>query len=160
MDRTPIDPLPALHVAEYYNVPVWSPSDVSGVPQGDVFTLRVCDQHLIVANTAQSPRRQNSVIMHELAHIILGHELQSGTITDGGHFIPTNYDQDQEDEAAWFGGTLLLPRPALLWMRRQRLTDEDAANHFGVSPDLLKWRVRMTGIDYQLAAAVRNDRGS
>jgi Zn-dependent peptidase ImmA (M78 family) len=93
--------------------------------------------------------------MHELAHIILGHELSSATLTDGGHFVPSNYDQDQEDEAAWLGGTLLLPRPALLWMRRQRLSDEEAATHFGVSPDLLRWRIRMTGIDYQLTAAAR-----
>lgn len=172
MGLTPIEPLPALKVAQHYNVTVWSPNDIHGAPSGDVqyllqeghqewsgFTLRIEGRHLIVANTAQSPRRQNSVIMHELAHIILGHELQSGTITGGGYFVPTNYNQDQEDEAAWLGATLLLPRAALLWMRRRRLSEEDAADHFDVSPDLLKWRIRMTGIDYQLAAIVRGQRG-
>jgi len=93
--------------------------------------------------------------MHELAHIILGHDLASATFADGGEFIPSTYNQDQEDEAAWLGGTLLLPRPALLWMRRGRLSDEDAATHFGVSPDLLRWRIRMTGIDYQLGLVSR-----
>ena len=93
--------------------------------------------------------------MHELAHIILGHELASGMLTEAGHFVPSTYNQDQEDEAAWFGGTLLLPRPALLWMRSRRLTDDEAATHFGVSLDLLRWRVRMTGIDYQLGLAAR-----
>jgi Zn-dependent peptidase ImmA (M78 family) len=94
--------------------------------------------------------------MHELAHIILGHELASAMFTGEGDFVPSTYDQDQEDEAAWLGGTLLLPRPALLWMRRQGLSDEDAATYFGVSPDLLRWRIRMTGIDYQLGIAVRS----
>jgi hypothetical protein len=92
---------------------------------------------------------------HEMAHIILGHELHAATVTGAGHFIVSTYNQNQEDEAAWLGGTLLLPRPALLWMRRRALFDDDAATHFGVSPDLLKWRIRMTGIDYQLAAMGR-----
>jgi hypothetical protein len=39
-----------------------------------------------------------------------------------------------------------------------RRSDEDAATHFGVSPDLLKWRIPMTGIDYQLAAAGEIDK--
>jgi hypothetical protein len=93
--------------------------------------------------------------MHELAHIILGHELASAMLTASGDFVPSTYNQDQEDEAAWLGGTLLLPGPALLWMRRQRLSNDAAATHFGVSPDLLRWRIRMTGIDYQLGVAAR-----
>jgi hypothetical protein len=43
-------------------------------------------------------------------------------------------------------------------MRRGGLSDDAAATHFGVSPDLLKWRIRMTGIDYQLAAALAANR--
>jgi Zn-dependent peptidase ImmA (M78 family) len=171
MGLKPIEPLPGSRVAQHYNVTIWSPSDIHGLPSGDIqhllgeghqewsgFTLRVEGRHLIVVNTAQSQRRQNSVIMHELAHIILGHELQSATITGGGYLVPRNYDQDQEDEAAWLGATLLLPRSALLWIRNRRLSDEDAANHFDVSLDLLKWRIRMTGIDYQLAAMARGYR--
>jgi Zn-dependent peptidase ImmA (M78 family) len=170
LGRTAVEPLRAVEVAEHHNVTVWSPDNVTGVPSEDIqhllnaghqewsgFTLRLGNRHLIVANTAQSPRRQNSVIMHELAHIILGHELVPGMLTNSGHFVPSTYNQDQEDEAAWLGATLLLPRPALLWMRRQRMSDESAATHFGVSPDLLRWRIRMTGIDYQLALAARGN---
>jgi Zn-dependent peptidase ImmA (M78 family) len=93
--------------------------------------------------------------MHELAHIILGHELAVAVFTDAEDFAPSTYNQDQEDEAAWLGATLLLPRPALLWMRRRGLTDDDAATHFSVSLELLRWRIRMTGIDYQLGHGVR-----
>ena len=63
--------------------------------------------------------------MHELSHIILGHELASAMFTESGDFVPSTYDQDQEDEAGWLGGTLLLPRPALVWMRRQRMSDDE-----------------------------------
>jgi Zn-dependent peptidase ImmA (M78 family) len=170
MHRAAIDPIRALDVANYYNVTVWSPNDVEGVPSADIqyllgagadewssFTLKLGTRNLIVVNTAHSERRQNSVLMHELAHIILGHQLSSGVITGSDHFVPSNYNQDQEDEAAWLGATLLLPRPALLWMRRRNMSDDEAATHFGVSLDLLKWRIRMTGIDYQLAVAVRGN---
>jgi Zn-dependent peptidase ImmA (M78 family) len=168
MDRTPIQPLRALDVAQHYDVIVWSPLDIRGISSADLhhllnagqeewsgFTVRLNARHLIVVNAAQSGRRQNSVVMHELAHIILGHELTNAIITGAGHLVPSTYDQNQEDEAAWLGGTLLLPRPALLWMRRRRLSDEEAADHFAVSPDLLRWRIRMTGIDYQLTSAAR-----
>lgn len=168
LSRKPTDPLSARDVAQQYEVSVWTPQEVQGIPAGDLqqllvagatewsgFTLRVGLRHLAVVNSSQSSRRQNSVLMHELAHIMLGHDLVSGTFTAGGDFVPSTYNQDQEDEAAWLGGTLLLPRPALLWMRRRRLSDEDAATHFGVSLDLLQWRIRMTGIDYQLGLRMR-----
>jgi Zn-dependent peptidase ImmA (M78 family) len=164
----PIDPLSASEVAEHYNVTVWHPRQISGISESDIghllgpgreewsgFTLRIEERHLVVLNSSQSSQRQNSVLMHELAHIILGHELALAMFAASGDFAPSTYNQEQEDEAAWLGGTLLLPRPALLWMRRQRLPDDQAATHFGVSLDLLRWRIRMTGIDYQLGLGAR-----
>jgi len=168
LTRRPFEALSAAAVADHYHVTVWYPGDIVGMPASDLqhllgpgheewsgFTMQIGGRHLVVLNSAQSARRQNSVLMHELAHILLGHELASAMLTASGEFVPSTYDQDQEDEAAWLGGTLLLPRPALLWMRHQRLSDEEAATHFGVSPDLLRWRIRMTGIDYQLGVAAR-----
>jgi len=168
LGREPRDPLSAAEVTKHYDITVWNPSQITGVPAADIqqllgagreewsgFTLRIAMRHLVVMNSAQSPRRQNSVLMHELSHIILGHELASAMFTESGDFVPSTYDQDQEDEAAWLGGTLLLPRPALMWMRYRGLADDEAATHFGVSPDLLRWRIRMTGIDYQLGSAGR-----
>lgn len=158
-----IDPLPANRVAQRLSVTIWSAHEIAGVPANDLshlleagkdewsgFTLQVDARYLVVINPTQSARRRNSVVMHELAHIMLGHELIPAVITHGGHLVPTTYDQEQEDEAAWLGSTLLLPRPALLWMRRSGLSEESAATHFLVSLDLLSWRIRMTGIDYQL----------
>jgi len=85
LSRKPTDPLPARDVAQHYELTVWNPNDVSGISPGDLqqllgagngewsgFTLRVGGRHLVVLNSAQSPRRQNSVLMHEIAHIVLG----------------------------------------------------------------------------------------
>lgn len=117
--------------------------------------MRIGEHHLIVFNSAQSEPRRNSVVMHELAHIILGHELTSASLTEDGHFVPTTYDQDQEDEADWLAGTLLLPRPALLKIRRLRMSDQVATETYAVSQQMLTWRFRMTGVDFQLQNARR-----
>lgn len=93
--------------------------------------------------------------MHELAHIILGHDLAEACIMDDGSLVPGNFDQDQEDEADWLAGTLLLPRPALMSIRRRQISEIVACDQYLVSREMLNWRVRMTGVDYQLARSRR-----
>lgn len=93
--------------------------------------------------------------MHELAHIELGHALTNAGATTDGLLIPGTYSREQEDEANWLAGALLLPRPALLWMRQRQLTDDAAADHFSVSLDMFRWRIRMTGVDLQISRSRR-----
>jgi Zn-dependent peptidase ImmA (M78 family) len=164
----------AFDVAEHVGgITVWSALQVTGLSSADMnqltvkdaeswsaFTQRHGERHLIVYNPAQSRPRINSVVMHELSHILLGHELTSYDLSDDGHLVLGNYDQDQEDEANWLGGTLLLPRPALLAIRRNGLSDDQARELFQVSPEMLIWRFRMTGVDYQLAHAKRKRRSA
>lgn len=160
---SPDDPLQGVDLARQFRATIWNERDVVNVPALDLrqltvidgqswsaFTLRIGNRHLVLVNSSQSPPRVNSVIMHELAHIALGHELHSASVSDDGYLIPSNYSQDQEDEADWFGGTLLLPRPALLRIRRDGLSDAAAMNKYLTSEEMLKWRFRMTGVDYQL----------
>lgn len=157
------DPLHGVDLAHQFGATIWNERDVVGLPELDLrqltavdgrswsaFTLRIGNRHLVLFNSSQSAPRINSVIMHELAHIALGHELHSASLTDDGHLVPSNYSQDQEDEADWLGGTLLLPRPALLRIRRDGLSDAAAMEKFQTSEEMLKWRFRMTGVDYQL----------
>lgn len=164
----PVSPLSAHDYAKHLGVTVWTEQDIDGVPDqhlhqltiadGDswsAFTIRVGDLHLVVINSTQSSARINSVLMHEVSHISLGHELTSGALTEDGHFVPVTYNEDQEAEADWLAGTLLLPRPALLHIRRVGLTDEQAKAQFLVSQAMLNWRFRMTGVDYQLANSRR-----
>lgn len=159
------DALHSSELAAQMGVTLWNERSVQGLPDGDLrqltlvdgeswsaFTLRIGIHHLVLYNSAQSPPRINSVVMHELAHISLGHELHSASLTDDGHLVPSNYNQDQEDEADWLGGTLLLPRPALIRIRREALGDLAAMEKFQASSEMLKWRLRMTGVDHQLKA--------
>jgi len=119
------------------------------------FTLRVKTSNLVVYKPVSSVARVNSVIMHELSHIILGHQLAQACVYQDGSLAPGNFDQDQEDEADWLAGTLLLPRAALLSIRRNRLTDVAACKKYQVSQSMLNWRVRMTGVDYQVGRSTK-----
>ena len=151
-------------LAQHLGLTVWSVRDVEGMTSQDLailcdrgdnswaaLTMRIGVANLIVYKPVFSKGRRNNVIMHELAHIILGHELSDACILEDGSLVPGNFSQIQEDEADWLAGTLLLPRPALLSIRKRALDDSQACGEYYVSRKMLAWRFRMTGVDYQLS---------
>ncbi len=157
-------PLSAFRLADHMDITVWSTSEIKGLTNEDTqnlnnpnddswsaLTMRMNTSHLVVYKDAASLARKNSVVMHEISHITLGHELADACILEDGSLVPSNFSQDQEDEADWLAGTLLLPRPALMSIRHQKLSDQRAQDLYSVSREMLHWRVRMTGIDYQLS---------
>jgi len=164
----PTAPLLARDLARVIGVTVWSTTQIAGISREHLdvlndqvddswaaLTMRVGASNLIVYKPVQSAGRRNNAVMHELAHIILGHELAQACLLDDGSLVPGNFDQEQEDEADWLAGTLLLPRSALMSIRERHLVDSDACLEYGVSQDMLNWRIRMTGIDYQLSRSCR-----
>jgi IrrE N-terminal-like domain len=84
-------------------------------------------------------------------------ELTSIAIRSSGLALRT-YNEEQEQEADWLAGCLLLPRDALLAIRRRRLSDEEICSEYGVSPAMLRFRLNITGVDVQLRRA-RGGRG-
>jgi len=110
---------------------------------------------LIVLNSAQSKRRQSSTLMHELAHSILDHTPASVQISPAGLVLLSDYSDEQEEEADWLGGALLLPQAALLHYRSAGEPVGNIASRFGVSDDLCHWRCRMTGVEKRLAFRAR-----
>lgn len=97
--------------------------------------VTVCsnDKYLIVINSAHTPGRQASSLMHELAHLIIGHKPARLDVTGEGLLILGRYDRTNEEEANWLAAALFLPREALLLVRRRGLTNEAAADAFGCS---------------------------
>jgi len=57
---------------------------------------------------------------------------------------------DQEQEADWYAGAMLLPRDALWRHRGRAKSAAEIAKFFGVSPASCEWRLRMTGVDIQI----------
>ena len=72
-----------------------------------------------------------------------------------GSFVMRSYDQKDEDEANWLAWALLLPREGLIVCKRRRLTAEQIAERFGVTETLVKFRLRMTGVESQFSASSR-----
>lgn len=107
-----------------------------------------------VYNPCNDPERTNSDIAHELAHIMLGHEVRELQDLAGHVFFTCN--PDQEEEANWLAGCLLLPRPLLL---REAYAGADAAaiaEKHHVSLQMARFRMNASGILLQ----VRRTRGS
>ena len=166
MDLNPTSSLSAFDLAAHEDVKVISALEVGGLSESDssqlcneeddswsALTIRIQSKHLVIYKPISNKPRINSVVMHELSHIMLGHELESAGMSEDGHLIPSNFNQEQEDEADWLAGTLLLPRPALLSIKKSEMSDQDAMQLYSVSRQMLTWRVRMTGVNYQLSYA-------
>ncbi len=101
---------------------------------------------IIIHNGFHSPQRQQSNIMHELAHVICEHELKE-VVTDFS--IPIGmrfFDDEQEEEASCLGSTLQLAKPGLLWSRKRSMTYDEIATHFNASLEMVTYRMNITGV--------------
>lgn len=113
-------------------------------------------RYLVVLNSAHPKTREANTLMHELAHLIIGHKPARLDITDDGLMILSSYDKQHEDEANWLAAALLLPREALIHARRRGMTNEEAAAHYGCSTQLFAMRIQTTGVDMQLRRQSRS----
>jgi hypothetical protein len=116
-------------------------------------TFTVGDRHIIVYSPLASPRRTSSDIAHEVAHILLDHELKSVETIGGVSFFTC--DADEEQEANWLAGSLLLPRPLLYRAAKRGLDSAEIARAYNVSERMAAFRLRTTGVTRQLQAARR-----
>lgn len=146
-------------LAAHLGVTVWGPEDVPELPEASLRQLTICDPSswsavtlrlrdisLIIVNTAHALTRRRSSLTHELAHLILGHDPGRIDLSSQGHLLLSSFEREQEEEADWLAATLLLPREGLRIKFRSTRDSQALAHHFGVSLDMLNWRLRMTGI--------------
>lgn len=116
----------------------------------DAVTITNGDSHLIVYNPKQPRRRIPTTLMHELSHLLLEHEPSTIVLyPEGNVALRQEYSPELESEADWMASVLLLPRPALLSIKRLKLSDEQAMDKYGVSPDILKMRWNVSGVAAQ-----------
>ena len=108
---------------------------------------------VVVFNPLSSRGRRTSDLAHELAHIVLGHELSR--VERLGDVTFLSCDPIQEEEAAWLGGCLLLPRALLLAEVRRGGTAEAIAGRYEVSEGMARYRVNVTGVFRQHKARIQ-----
>lgn len=148
------DPLNPWRLAEHLEIPVVelsqfnevvpdcvhqftrvAPADFSAV------TVFSGPERLIVHNDSHSAGRQASDLAHELSHALLFHSPSPAL----DHRGCRHWDSELENEATWLSGALLISEEAALWIVRRGMMLEDAADHYGVSVDMVRYRTNVTG---------------
>lgn len=104
-------------------------------------TLCNVTPRIIIYNDAHSLGRQAANIAHELAHLLLLHSPHRLTSDSGGR----HFDQELEDEANWMGPALLVSDEAAIHVIRNGWSLSDAAEMYGVSAELMRMRLSVTG---------------
>ena len=156
-------PLAAEELASYLGVHIWSVKDLGLEPE-DVKQLVETDPHswsaitvsaagldAIILNPNHRSGRYSSDVMHELAHLLLGHEPSMMFFAGQEDLALRGYNQNAEEEANWLAGALLLPRDALVMLRAKNSPPEAACEEFVVSRQMLDFRMRVTGVTRQFS---------
>ena len=162
------DALEPRELADHVGVLVWTPRDVPGLSTSSIEQLTTIDpsswsavtvaagsHNLVIVNSAHASTRQRSSLAHELSHVILNHRPAKAQVSEEGLLFRDSFDTEQEEEADWLAGALLLPREGLLGVYRRTSSSEVIGRHFGVSTKLVDWRLRTTGIIAQANRAGR-----
>lgn len=161
----PSSPLCAFKLCEFLKIPILEPSSVQGLSEEQLnellgngssywsaVTIPLKDgKYIIVHNPTHSQARQQSNLMHELAHILCEHKVSEKTKNTGLSGFLRNLDEEQEDEAEWLGSCLQLPRPALIYSLKKEMTFEKIAEHYNCSLEMVQYRINITGVKRQLA---------
>lgn len=104
-----------------------------------------------VFNPFNSPKRTNSDISHEIAHLLLGHDVREIQQLRGYTFL--SCDPEQEEEANWLAGCLLLPRKLLLNEAIKGTSVEALADRYQVSSEMARFRLNASGVLLQARRA-------
>lgn len=146
--HVPFDPY--VFAAEY-GIPVVRLSDLEGdardhflrtrggalsgalIPNGSGF--------VILENDAQLMTRRRTTMCHELAHVVLEHQF-GVSLSDERK---CGLGGDQEAEADWLSGEMLIPNDGAFRLARANATDEQAARAYDVSLAIARWRMNHSG---------------
>jgi Zn-dependent peptidase ImmA (M78 family) len=157
----PCASLCAFKLAEHLNIPIYKATEFLTLPEEiDLIkgsTFKKCEwsaltmgtnagNTIIIYNPFHSDVRQQSDIMHELAHLICKHQHVQSEHDDELPFGMRSYNTIQEEEAKCLGSTLQLPKPCLLWATKRKMRREDISSYYYASLDMVTYRLNMTGL--------------
>ena len=162
-------PLDAWQLAAHLDIPVVTLSSMSTEAEKAVVQFTRKDREafsavtvfrgykrMIIVNDAHSHGRQASNIAHELAHSLLWHQPAPAFDGDGMR----EWNAEQEEEAQWLAGALLISEEAALSIVRSELSLEDAAQLYGASIDMVRGRINVTGARKRAELVARHPRRS
>ena len=152
----PCGHLCAFELANYLGVSVCEPNDYGIdaewlerlIGWSGLYLINDSGEKIIIHNTDHSPRRQQSTVMHELAHIVCAHPLPTKIILPELPFLRC-YEPQHEQEADYLGGTLQITRKGLVWAMRQRMSIENMAEYYKASLERVDHRLNISGVAKQ-----------
>lgn len=152
LGRYAFAPLTAQELAQKLQVHIYPINELPGVDPDMVahalgqpgWSAAIIKQNpvVIMYKSTHSPARQQSDLMHELAHVLLQHPLGSLDSTTGKFLFSAKH----EAEATYLAGCLLLPKRAVEWTLIKQFTLEQVMSHFDVSQEMASWRCRINNI--------------
>jgi Zn-dependent peptidase ImmA (M78 family) len=148
-----VAPLDPWKLAQYLEIPVWRLKDFRAEAptayrhfaqikssEFSAVTVFLGCQRVIVHNDAHSMGRQSSNLAHELSHALLLHPPAPALDSNGCR----DWDKEREDEANWLAGTMLISEEAALKIARIGWSEREAATEYGVSDQMIRFRLNMT----------------
>lgn len=97
---------------------------------------------IILENDAQRSSRRRTTMCHEIAHVVLEHDFGVSLAADERK---CGLGGQQEREADWLSGEILIPSDGAFQLARQGASDEEAAVTFDVSLAVARWRMNGSG---------------
>lgn len=159
----PENPLPARELSKTLGVSLVTIDEIPNLPRQilhqlinvdaqswSAVTISINQKFVIIHNHTHSPRRQESDLMHEMAHVICNHKPSEIVHFPNIPFPLRSYDSEQEHEAAWLGACLQLPRLGLLWALRIGMKNQAIATYFMASEEQVRYRIQVTGVHAQI----------
>ncbi|MGC4941747.1 ImmA/IrrE family metallo-endopeptidase [Kribbella sp. DT2] len=146
--HSPFDPYA---FASEYGIPVVQLSDLDGAAvnyflkaNGSALSGALIPHRtgvVILENDAQPLSRRRTTVCHELAHVVLEHQF-GVSLSDERK---CGLGGDQEAEADWLSGEMLIPTDGAFRLARANATDEEAAADYDVSLAVARWRMNHSG---------------
>lgn len=159
LSLTKFDALDAFLLADHLDIPIITIDELkASLPSNFYKTLCDTDKFsamwtvnedgdkFIIHNNHHSPKRQQSNLMHELAHIILNHQISPEAarlcFLTGLHY----FNKEQEQEAKYLGACLQITRPGLLWALKQGFSNSKISDYYKASPEMVTYRLNISGV--------------
>lgn len=96
---------------------------------------------VILENDAQPRARRRTTMCHEIAHVVLEHSFGISFADER----KCGLGGDQEDEADWLSGEMLIPYDGAFRLARANAPDIQVAGVFDVSLAVARWRMNGSG---------------
>lgn len=148
-------PLDALKLADLLALPVLAITDLvdldantrryfttgSGRALFSAATVYLSPQRrAIIVNPSHAKTRKGNSVCHEVGHVVLEHSPEEPLSLEA-----RSWNGEQEDEADYLAGALLIPRDAAHAAAKAGRLDAEIAAQFGVSLAVARMRMNKTG---------------